>query len=312
MSLPELALESLYERDIDLLLLEELSASSRFRSWWIQQAHVPGTSPWELIGVWHSRCHSTLGESDLVLLLRGSDRHAVLIENKIAAPPQTLQAERYRLRGEAGIQDSEWEAFTTCIVAPRRYLETRHREASFDAAIAYEDVEAWFRSDAQPSARSEYKARLLRQAIDEQRRGYSPKEHPGITVLWRSYWLTASSEFPELGMSEPGPKPAASDWIQFRPPTIGPGRRIVHKLSRGFVDLQLDGAGQDLELMGKRYGHLLAEDLRLEATGKSVSFRKLVPVISLLTEPDSQVDNMRAGMRAALQLIMLSRLIEPP
>jgi hypothetical protein len=50
-------------------------------------------------GVWHS-VSDTDGESDLLLLvLRGGKRVGVFIENKIAAPEQDLQAERYHLRG---------------------------------------------------------------------------------------------------------------------------------------------------------------------------------------------------------------------
>jgi len=70
MPLPELFVESLGERDIDLVLLEELNASSDFRFWWLQQVHIPEPCAWEFMGVWHSVSHPTLGESDIVLLVR--------------------------------------------------------------------------------------------------------------------------------------------------------------------------------------------------------------------------------------------------
>jgi len=311
MPLPELFVESLGERDIDLVLLEELNASSDFRFWWLQQVHIPEPCAWEFMGVWHSVSHPTLGESDIVLLVRQlTHRHVVLVENKIDAPPQPSQAERYRLRGDAGIKDGSWDAFTTCIVAPAQYLDVRHREAGYDAAIDYEGIKAWFDSNHEKSSRSAYRARLLGQAIDQQRRGYTPKQHPLVTALWKGYWLTASSEFPELAMSEPGPKPAASEWIQFRPPSIAPNRRIIHKLTTGYVDLQLDGAAQQLDQLAQRYRNLLGNDISLLPTGKSVSLRMVVPVVDLFGEPGTQLDSMRAGMRAALQLLTLSRAIE--
>ena len=56
------------ERDIDLLLLEEIWSSSDFRDWLFQSLGFPVDQQIGLIGAWHSLSADT-GESDLVVLV---------------------------------------------------------------------------------------------------------------------------------------------------------------------------------------------------------------------------------------------------
>ena len=74
------------ERDIDLLLLEELNVNRDFALW--MYSLVTGDDPEtvELEGAWHSISNAQLGESDLVAIY--DDGLAILIENKINASPQ--------------------------------------------------------------------------------------------------------------------------------------------------------------------------------------------------------------------------------
>jgi len=100
---------SIAERDIDLLVMEELSVSEEFREWF--SSRVFGEPIYQSkIGTWHSVSDSQLGESDLIFLFEAVDgsRVAILIENKIDAPPQPKQGERYRLRGEKGQKEGYW------------------------------------------------------------------------------------------------------------------------------------------------------------------------------------------------------------
>ena len=91
-------IEYVAERDIDLLLLEELHSSASFRSWMIAHVLGPGFGAVAFVGAWHSLTDPGLGESDLVLLSKTptGETIAILIENKIDAPPQPDQALRYR------------------------------------------------------------------------------------------------------------------------------------------------------------------------------------------------------------------------
>lgn len=74
---------------------------------------------------------SELGESDLVVQFYNSNNQkcALLIENKIDAIPQPNQAQRYQERGAKGVEEGNWEIFKTCIVAPKKYLQSKSTEA---------------------------------------------------------------------------------------------------------------------------------------------------------------------------------------
>lgn len=103
------------ERDIDLLILEELAVNEDFCRWLVRR--LPGEPNYQnTLGAWHSVCDTTLGESDIVyaFVAATGKRIAVLIENKIGAPPQPEQAERYKQRGSKGIDRGDWDDCVTC------------------------------------------------------------------------------------------------------------------------------------------------------------------------------------------------------
>ena len=80
---------SVAERDIDLVVLEELSVSDEFRDWF--SSRVYGAPVYQAeIGAWHSVVSGALGESDVLFVFTSQlgQRIALLIENKISAPPQ--------------------------------------------------------------------------------------------------------------------------------------------------------------------------------------------------------------------------------
>src|SRR4051812_20400751 len=85
------------ERDIDLLLMEEFHVSEPFVRWFCKQVGLMEQLAFD--GAWHS-VSNTDGETDLLLRVRvGNRRIGVLIENKVAAPEQEKQDERYHRRG---------------------------------------------------------------------------------------------------------------------------------------------------------------------------------------------------------------------
>ena len=85
------------ERDIDLLIIEELITSASFGAWFMQQmgndAHNFGNAT-----VFHSlRRMSNRREIDITLeMTTGGARHLYLIENKLDAQEQPDQAASYR------------------------------------------------------------------------------------------------------------------------------------------------------------------------------------------------------------------------
>jgi hypothetical protein len=284
-------LEAVTERDIDLLFLEECHASVAFMRWLLERVWKQPSEGDIFLDAKHSVTDPVLGESDVVVRFRSADSKvvALLVENKIDAPPQPQQAERYRQRGEAGVQDGAWDVFRTVILAPDGYLKARAEAARYDGSISYEDLRDWFDAGSGDDARRRYKAQVISLAIEQNRRGYSPKTDDRVTRFWAGYWLHASAEFPELGMAEPGPKPALSDWVEFRPVGLPKDRHLYHKLENGFVDLQFDGSGDRADRVQAQNAPLLGKDLEVVKTGKSASLRAVVPVVDRYGDPTGQV-----------------------
>ena len=220
------------ERDIDLLLLEELNTNPDFPRWIATQA-APESRFSPCIGAWHSVVHGQLGESDIVTLF--DDGLAILIENKIDAPAQPDQALRYSKRGEAGCQEGHWSAYLSCIVAPQRYLDANSEAQAYDFQLPYEAIRDWF--GQQEGLRVNYRAAVIQEAIEQNRRGYSPIADEDVTRFWLAYWEVANSLFPGLEMPRPGIKPSNAHWPDFRPKSLGKNMSIVHKMGHGFVDL---------------------------------------------------------------------------
>ncbi len=303
-------LEAVSERDIDLVILEELGVNQSFLEWWIGEA---GAEPYDNSGhidVQHSVTHPQLGESDIVIVYGApdSESHALLIENKISAPPQPAQAARYRQRGDIGVSGGTWKSYCTCILAPQEYQDATSDSQLYDARISYEQVRDWLLAhDSDP--RAVFRARILDEAIEQNHRGYTPEADERVTEYWHRYWECASQEFPEFGLREPGPKPAKADWIEIQPDMLPSGRRIYHKLSKGFVDFQIDGAAGQIEAIRSDLSALLGSDTDVVVTGKSASVRVVVPSLDSFAAFEDQQEAARAGMKAALRLIYISRAI---
>jgi len=57
-------------------------------------------------------------------------------------------------------------------VAPAQYLDSAKQAESYDRQVSYEEVMSFFVSRRARDARYLYKARLIQEAIEKNRRGY--------------------------------------------------------------------------------------------------------------------------------------------
>ena len=290
------------ERDIDLLLLEEINVSADFSNWLYQESRGHPTAKARCVGAWHSVTHPQLGESDLVV--RYEDDSVILIENKIDAPARPEQAARYKMRGEQGIEESLWSDFVTTIIAPKRYLENNLEAQSYDSHISYEKVRNWFKDEK--SKRAIYRAQILDEAIEQNRRGYSPVADDRVTLFWLSYWELARDQFSALEMTQPGIKPANSDWPDFRPNALGGELNIVHKMAQGNVDLQVRGAAEKLDQIRE-----FIDDPTLEvvATGKSGSVRMVTTPVDRFGSFEAQRNEIIRALELAEKLLQIGKEI---
>jgi hypothetical protein len=263
---------------------------------------------WTLGGAWHSVTHPSLGESDLIAVAVSAEglRHALLIENKVDAPAQPDQALRYRRRGEEGVNSEDWHSFSTCIIAPQKYLGGTGDARQYDVQVAYEWIHDQLGSLEVGAGRSAFRRQMLVQAIEQNRRGYSPKHDERVTAFWRCYWEALQGLFPDLAMPEPISKPAGSDWIEFRGGLIPSGFSILHKLATGTVDLQTPFRASDLGVVAESLSVILHEDMTVEATGKSCSIRLKTPLMDRFKDFGSQTEEGLVGMRQAYRLACIS------
>lgn len=230
-------LESLRERDIDLLILEEWSVNPLF-SQWVLGEFFDITTYYKNFDGWHSVVSSGLGESDLLLTAENQcSKIAILMENKIDASARDNQANRYSKRAEKIQKEYQFSQVFTCIVAPEHYLENDEEAKSYDIEISYEKLSEWFAIHG--DIRSKYRANILNLAISKERRRPRPVKHEGVTEFWQNYYRALMKTLPDARMDEPKSIPEASDWPMIKFRHFPKYWRIIHKLAQGCLDIEV-------------------------------------------------------------------------
>lgn len=290
-------MEAVAERDIDLLILEELTVSREFAQWFYQENHlVPPTQG--KAKAFHSVTDVEFGESDIVVLY--DNGHAILIENKIGAIAQKDQAKRYQQRGEKGLAFKFWHSFSTCIIAPENYLDSTADVRGYQAKVSYERIRDWF--DRHDSERFQFKKNLMQEAIEQNRRGYTTIPDARVTSFWRDYWEFASQNHPKLRMDQPGSKPANSSFIYFYPEALPRNFQLIHKVNSGFVDLQIANMSHMVEILIELFSDI---DIEITKAGKSIAFRKRLQTMDIYTPFRDQHPSAEAALHSADELALI-------
>ncbi|MBA8907488.1 PD-(D/E)XK nuclease family protein [Aminobacter ciceronei] len=227
---PEI-LPRLYERDIDVLLQEELLFNSGVQNLFTRALDLYGF-------VRFVDCRLSVfdqsGETDVLTAIEMDGQKGVLlIENKIDASFQPRQAERYRERTQA-LESSH--GFARCVlVAPESYVGSLNPSVSaFDASVSYEEIAAAIEQEG--TSRALHRASLIKRAIERARSSYILVEAPAVTSLWERIYRIASSEFPALEMKPPSGKGSNSSWVIFKG-ALPPKVTIDWKIKKATVDL---------------------------------------------------------------------------
>lgn len=284
MSWQDVKIESVLERDTDLLILEEWSVNSEFAHWLLEQFSV--TQKFFSFDGWHSVTDPQYGESDLLLVAKNaSTKIAVLLENKIDAIAQEEQSKRYFLRAEKLQQELDLTSTVVGIIAPEHYLQNNQEAENYPYQISYESVAEWFAARA--GVRDLYRAAVLRSAIEKERRGYRPVKDEQVSQFWHDYWEYLQKTIPEVEMKEPNIVPAGSDWPELKFAWFPAKWKLIHKLSRGVLDLETDLSSEAAAGLEKK---LLDKGFLIVRTGKSFSIRLNVAVLDRNTPLAEQQD----------------------
>jgi len=273
----------LRERDVDLLVVEELNVAHEFRA--LVVARIHGLLPNALLAgsVFRARLNVVgvgpgAGETDIYFEVVRPDghRHILLIEDKVAAMLQPDQMLRYRQRAEA--LRSENTSAHVLVLAPKGYGTV----AGADGQLAYEDVEEYFRARAEREEgelrdRLLERARLLNVAVQRAAQGYQQQVDPHTTTFWEQYAALALQVSPRLVLNLGG-RAAGSTHMRFTkalPPAPGlPSVTAVHKL-RGVVDIEVRGMAARQRDVASALGPLPA-GLSVDRASKSLVLRHRV------------------------------------
>ena len=309
------------ERDIDLVLIEELNCSSNFRKWFLniikKTKGIKHFSSNKNIDIFHStgRKDSVTGETDIEINITDNSgvKLILLLENKIDASFQKNQPQRYKSEVKRILKDGDADFCYSILLAPKEYFIANSEAEIFDILISYEEIIKYFKSrfknlstsNEELSNRYEHKLEIFNQAIEKQRRGYSPEIDPNVTAFWSAYYEYSKEKAPSLKMSQPGPKPSQSDFISFNNAIERihplPQCKIKHKLPHGLVDLEIDGWGKHVNELSPQLISHLDIDMRIRKASKSLSISIDVHPIAASAPFEDQIDLVAVGLNAAIR-----------
>lgn len=290
--------QSVSESDIDWLLCVEINTSPPFREFVLGRI-FPAVGQLHHVRAWRSVSDS-LGESDLVWLLDhpNDGKHLVLIENKIRAPAQPEQFERYAARAKQYLDRGDAAKTVLVLAAPEKYKSSD--SGKYEVRINYESIIEWLKP--QSDERSRYILELYEAAVSKHAIS-TPEEDEEMAMFRRKVWELAADEFPDLNVPDPEAIIGSEYWIFIRQPE----HTIIYKTyKKGFkftasvVDLELTGRAEELDSLRAEYASALdSAGITVEKTGKSSSLRVSVPCIY---PPEFDEGSVRQALEAARHL----------
>lgn len=294
-------LASVAERDIDLLLMEEFHVSDEFVAWFCGEIGLADVSP---AGAWHS-VSDTDGESDLLLrVMHAGRRVGVLIENKVAAPEQNLQDERYHLRGIRSREQGKIDDYATVICAPRRYLESLSPTSAYHHQIAYEQIAEWFA--AQSGRRAAWRHHIMHEAIEQGRRGYTMAVNATNTAFHLAYWEHLRKHHPKIQMARPKARGSKSTWIILKGLDFPKNVNMHHKFDQQVMEIGFAGRTVD-ELLTANSDW--PEDIVPVQKGGTASLAIRVPAIDMKLGIAEQRPAVEEALAAAYRLMPYANLL---
>lgn len=282
-----LPVEAIHERDIDLLLLEELTIDVPFCKWFIKELNLPKLTI--INGAWRSISDYGLGETDIMFSYNSDNiKVLVLIENKLDASFQNEQYTRYLNRANKYLKNKECDEAYCALVAPELYCENQN---NFDIYISYELIAQRFKQ--RDTKRSRFKCKLLKIAIEKLRRGYHPVNSLPVQKFWHAYWKYKEVKHPDLIMKKPGIVPHKSDW-----PMLFDDRLtnviFYHKLAQGNTDATFKGYDDEFETQLKKITPTWAKFVK---HSKSFSIRVFSGKIDRIKDFNDQIKNVENGLK---------------
>ncbi len=281
-------LETVLERDIDLLILEELNCNPSFRDWFISELDIPKIDTFKK--ALRSISNFNLGETDIMILFDSNGKKIiVLVENKLDSNFQEKQFERYEQRGIRYLEEQTCSEYFIVLIAPNQYVESQNE---FEKFITYEQIQNFFNKEQ--TERSKYKSEILQIGIEKLRRGYQPINSDPVQNFMQKYWIHKEIKFPKFKMKKPIIVPLGSDWVEMRNEEQK-GIIYYHKLNKGFVDATF--CNFPSETIEKVKSTIPQEYVIEKHKSGRFSIRQKVDSICRTEEFDTQIEKVELGLR---------------
>lgn len=221
------------ERDVDLIVVEELQAAAPFVAWMVRKAGWTGVpDAWRVL---HSKRRiRNRREIDIHVELDAGawgPRSVMLIENKVTESEQPEQGESYR--AEAMALSADGIRAATILTCPEAYAHANSGFGrKFDAVVTFEDMASFLRTragsmDAEIKRRLLFRADLLDQASGKLRRGWQAVPNRVIGSFNAQYVSLLAQLAP---MIKPGPS-----MLKDAPPDESVSMIYDHNASLGFL-----------------------------------------------------------------------------
>lgn len=312
----ELTLSHVLERDVDLLLAEELKCCGHFRRFFVDALGLPPMA--KVATVQQSkRLHHGRREVDVALIyeIDGGSTVTVLIENKLETPEQPEQAETYRREAERVAAESGGVARIILCSSQAYAAKNQMFARKFDAHLSYETLRSYFATGETDLTleRRRHRVELLEQAIERHRRGYVERPVVAIGAFNKRYVALAAEMAPQL-------KPGAAMLKEARPsesktqifssdilprwPFL-PKMRLVHQLRAGNVNFCLAGWKQRQDAIKATFDVVIdAGPIFLDTSPKgALMFRVGTPMVDNMRDFETQRAAASKGINAASQLL---------
>ena len=272
--------ESIQERDVDIILLEELNCNKNFCKFLLKEKDLPTVTSYHI--AYKSVSDYGIGETDILFSYENNgEKIFVMIENKLDAEFQLDQFVRYQKRAENYLTEKKCDKVFIMLIAPEEYCKNQNE---FEHSLSYEKIRDFFISSK--DIRSTFKAQLLNIGIEKLRRGYSAINDVRVYDFWHQYNFFLKKLSNELSINPKSLKtvPSGSDWIRLRNKNIEIlGIQLIHKLEKGYIDIQIS----NFNLLNNIK---LEKEYEVVQTGKSKSIRFVTSELNRFEPFDSQLE----------------------
>ncbi|MCB0998733.1 MAG: hypothetical protein KDB40_05495 [Acidimicrobiales bacterium] len=244
-TLPTAFVEGSREARLDSVIAQELHADTEFAAWLCERAGRDTKAGVDRVEVWLNRWQGDAeypadahGETDVYAIVHFSDGSHVplFIEDKVTAPFQPRQAERYRWRADA-------VGGRTILIAPERYPVGDVVRQYFDGVVTVEEIADRLQSGGRYSA---WNALVLRSLVAPT---VGPVPGDEATMQFTDYcvrWFQARA--PHVVPDRNSLRTTKEGWLYFKSPAS-----MIYKVTgvnahpQAMVDVYVERHGLELE-----------------------------------------------------------------